>query len=104
VRVNRLDERASELKSATDAVLLIRQRNERAWPIALMLATMWRNRCVKRLLDAEEYRSHTPVLATEADLEEVFGKPPVWRGLLLERGGKAPQGHGLLRRMAKGAE
>jgi hypothetical protein len=66
---------ADELKSATDAVLLIRQRDARAWPIAEVLATMWRDGCLKRLLNSTEYRAWTPVLETEADLHEVFGSP-----------------------------
>lgn len=79
-----------ELKSATDALLLIRQRDQRAWPIALVLATMWRDGCLKRLLNSMEPKTWTPVLETEQELEEVFGKPQPSRFLMVERGGANP--------------
>jgi hypothetical protein len=65
---------ADELKSATDALLLMRQRDARAWPIAEVLATMWRDGCLKRLL---KVRGPDAVFVpiTEADLLELFGQP-----------------------------
>ncbi len=77
--------RADELKSATDALTLIRQRDARAWPIAEVLAQMWQEGCLRRLL---KVRGPAPVFVpvTEAELRELFG--PGWSEV---RGKAAPR-------------
>lgn len=104
-----MSDAAGNLRAASAAVALIRRRDPRAWPIALWLAKQDRARCLAALLDEMTGRAvpeFTPVLATEADLIEVFGKPAERS----RRTSKArpqptesPTGLTLLRRMAEGA-
>ncbi len=69
---------AGYLKSASDALTLIRARDPRAWPIAEALAVRDRDACLNVVLERIKrgpIPAFTPILETERDLVEVFGSP-----------------------------
>lgn len=68
------DELAGELRDATNAVTLIERRDDRAWPVAEVLVTMWRDGCLRRLVTSmAPDEVFTPT--TDGDLVELFGEP-----------------------------
>ena len=74
------DDAAGELRDARIALLWIQHRDERAWHVAEVLATMWRDHALLRLLDTVAPRrpavpAFTPTLRTDQELIDVFGNP-----------------------------
>ena len=65
-----------DLRLATDILRAVKTRDAGAWPLAEQLAELEVLRAVTRLAKAQRApEAWTPILATEAELSEVFGEP-----------------------------